>query len=119
MKQLITICGLVLSGALSSITHADNHPDVTGDAARGQLLFATCIACHGADAKGQKALNAPNLTGLPDWYIMRQLQNFSSGVRGASRDDVYGQQMRPMAQQLQNDQDRADVIAYINSMSAQ
>lgn len=39
--------------------------DSTHDAARaaaGKPLFATCAACHGADAKGNVALGAPNLT---------------------------------------------------------
>lgn len=32
-------------------------------AARGKALFAnTCVACHGADAKGNPAMGAPNLT---------------------------------------------------------
>jgi cytochrome c oxidase cbb3-type subunit III len=31
-------------------------------ASRGSTLFTSCIACHGADGKGNKALGAPNLT---------------------------------------------------------
>ncbi len=32
-------------------------------AARGKVIFATyCVGCHGADAKGNKAVGAPNLT---------------------------------------------------------
>jgi cytochrome c oxidase cbb3-type subunit III len=31
-------------------------------ASQGQTKFATCAACHGADAKGNHALGAPNLT---------------------------------------------------------
>ncbi|PWQ96587.1 cytochrome-c oxidase, cbb3-type subunit III [Leucothrix pacifica] len=32
------------------------------EAKKGEALFATCIACHGPDAKGMHALGAPNLT---------------------------------------------------------
>ena len=31
-------------------------------AARGKAKFASCAACHGAEAKGNPALGAPNLT---------------------------------------------------------
>jgi cytochrome c oxidase cbb3-type subunit 3 len=33
-----------------------------GAAARGKTKFAACAACHGAEAKGNPALGAPNLT---------------------------------------------------------
>ncbi len=37
--------------------------DGAGDIAKGNALFATaCSACHGADAKGNIAMGAPNLT---------------------------------------------------------
>ncbi len=111
MSRLVCVA-LFLAVFASPAAMANDH----GDAERGQVLYQTCIACHQADGRGNEALNAPNLLGLQDWYILRQLQNFSSGVRGSTRDDVYGQQMRPMAMQLQNDQDRWDVIAYLNTL---
>lgn len=40
-------------------------------AAQGKALFAaTCVACHGADAKGNTALGAPNLT--DDTWLYRR-----------------------------------------------
>jgi cytochrome c oxidase subunit 2 len=88
-----------------------------GDAARGKTLFATCGACHGASAEGMEALNAPKLAGQEEWYIVRQLQNFKKGIRGSNPNDVYGQQMAPMAQTLADDQAMADVAAYIKSLA--
>ena len=43
--------------SLSGLAHDEAR------AARGKALFATyCVACHGADGKGNPALGAPNLT---------------------------------------------------------
>ena len=69
--------------------------------AAGEQIFATnCIACHGAKGEGNKALNAPKLTGLSDWYAVTQLKHFKSGVRGSHADDTYGKQMAPMSMTL-------------------
>lgn len=87
-----------------------------GDAAKGKALYATCGACHGANAEGMEALNAPKLAGQEAWYLTRQLQNFKGGIRGSNPKDVYGMQMAPMAQTLPNDQAIEDVVAYIVSL---
>lgn len=89
---------------------------VTGDAAKGKTAYATCAACHGQKAEGMKALNAPRLAGMSDWYLVSQLQNYKSGVRGKHPKDTYGMQMSPMAATLANDQAIKDVVAYINSL---
>jgi cytochrome c oxidase subunit 2 len=87
-----------------------------GDAAKGKTLYVTCTACHGAKGEGNKALNAPKIATLPSWYLVRQLQNFKAGVRGANPKDTYGAQMRPMSMTLANDQASKDVVAYIKSL---
>ena len=87
-----------------------------GDAEKGKALYATCGACHGPNAEGMEALNAPKLAGQEPWYVVRQLQNFKNGVRGANPRDTYGMQMAPMAQILVNDQAMEDVAAYIQTL---
>jgi cytochrome c553 len=87
-----------------------------GDAEKGKALYATCGACHGPNAEGMEALNAPKLAGQEEWYTIRQLQNFKTGVRGANPKDTYGMQMAPMAQILPDDQAMADVAAFIRSL---
>jgi cytochrome c553 len=87
-----------------------------GDPARGQTLFAPCTACHGADAKGNQALNAPPLNHASDWYLITQLKNFKAGIRGANPQDTTGALMRPMAQLLVDEQAMKDVIAYIMTL---
>jgi cytochrome c553 len=84
---------------------------------KGKGLYATCTACHGANAEGNAALNAPKLATLPAWYIERQLKNFKAGVRGADPKDTYGQQMRPMAMTLADDAAVKAVAAYISSLN--
>lgn len=88
-----------------------------GDAERGKSLYATCGACHGPNAEGMQALNAPRLTGLEPWYLVRQLQNFKQGIRGSDPKDIYGMQMAPMAQILPDQQAMEDVVAYIVSLA--
>ena len=87
-----------------------------GDPKKGAGLYVTCTACHGAKAEGKQALNAPKLATLPSWYLVRQLQHFKAGVRGAHPKDTYGAQMRPMSMTLANDQAIKDVVAYIKSL---
>ena len=87
-----------------------------GDPVAGKVHYALCAACHGPEAAGLVNMNAPNLTLQQDWYLVRQLQNFKNGIRGANPKDLFGQQMRPMAMILRDDQAIEDVVAYIASL---
>ena len=89
---------------------------VKGDVAAGKTAYMICQACHGPTGGGNKALNAPRLTGLQDWYIVRQLKNFKSGARGTKAGDTYGMQMRPMALTLTTDAAINNVAAYIATL---
>ena len=53
---------------------------------------------------------------MSDWYLLRQLQNFKSGVRGAHSRDRYGEQMGFMARNLKDDQAMQDLVAYMNTL---
>ena len=88
----------------------------SGNALKGQGSYAVCLACHGAEGMGNKALNAPQIAGQSIWYLKRQLKNFKKGIRGADAKDTYGMQMRPMALTLRNDEAINDMAAYISSM---
>jgi len=95
------------------------QPPVTisdGDATRGKAMFATCTACHGEKAAGMQDKGAPDLHRTGDWYLLAQLKKFKSGVRGSAPTDATGQQMRPMAATLPNEQAMKDVIAYIRTL---
>ncbi|MCC7405342.1 MAG: cytochrome c [Bdellovibrionales bacterium] len=89
----------------------------TGNAANGGTTYATCAACHGADGKGQQAMNAPPLAGQSDWYLLAQINNFKHGKRGAdATKDATGATMAPMAATLADDQAALDVLAHIYSL---
>ena len=88
-----------------------------GDTGRGKAVYASCSACHGANAEGNSAVAGPALTGLNDWYLLTQLKNYKAGIRGSHPDDVYGQQMRNAAQLLPDEQAMQDVVRYITTMN--
>jgi cytochrome c oxidase subunit 2 len=89
---------------------------VPGDAEAGKALFAVCAACHGAQAEGNVAMHAPKLSGQGDWYLIRQLNNFKHGARGAHDKDLYGKQMAPMVATLADDAAVNNVVAYIKTL---
>ncbi len=102
---------------VASLPPAAPAATLTGDAARGQALFAPCAACHGPDGAGNEALKGPRLAGQADWYLFTQLGKFKSGTRGAHKDDATGAQMRAMASTLVDDQAMRDVVAYVRTLS--
>ncbi|TXH96652.1 MAG: c-type cytochrome [Rheinheimera sp.] len=53
-----------------------------------------CQSCHQPDGSGNAALQAPALAAQQQDYLLRQLQHFQSGLRGAHPQDAVGAQMR-------------------------
>lgn len=106
--------------AAAEFVHATRSPQpavtVDGDAEAGRQLFAPCIACHGANAEGNETLGAPALTGLDDWYLVRQLENYRAGTRGGQPGDIYGMQMRASVGLLRDKQAIHDVVRYITTL---
>jgi cytochrome c oxidase subunit 2 len=100
---------------ITSLPAPPREEGVSGNPETGQQTYATCAACHGAKGEGNRALNAPKLTGLPSWYIKRQLEHFKAGIRGGDPKDTYGMQMKPMAMTIPDGQ-VDNLIAYIKSL---
>lgn len=88
---------------------------VAGDPKHGKQLYVACAACHGAKGEGNAQLNSPALAARSDWYLVKQLENFRAGVRGADERDTYGAQMRAVVATLPDDKAITDVVAYINT----
>ena len=85
------------------------------DPDRGKAYFTTCIACHGVNGEGNAAMHAPSLTVQGIDYLVRQLRNFRSEVRGGVA-DFYGWQMNGRAKALSGDGAVRDVVEYIESL---
>lgn len=64
-----------------------------GYAALGSTPYFGCATCHGWSAEGSPAHKAPAIAGLDASYLLRQLNAYANGQRGAHRDDHYGAQM--------------------------
>ena len=93
-------------------------PALAQDAAAGKAHYSTCIACHGDNAQGNQALNAPRLNHLEPVYIAAQLDKFRSGVRGGAGSSPTAMQMGPMAATLPDDKSVQDVAAYIATLES-
>ena len=100
----------------SQPTFAEIQARVPGDPVLGAASYAVCSACHGLQAEGRLALNAPKLSGQDPQYLKKQLQNYKAGIRGTHEADIYGAQMQPMAATLVNDAMIDNVIAYIGTL---
>ena len=56
---------------------------IIGDLVAGEMAYGTCSVCHGAHAEGNRDFDAPALVGQSDWYLVRRLEKYKSGLRGA------------------------------------
>lgn len=91
---------------------------VSSEPLHGEVLFKlNCAPCHGQDGQGNYALNAPALAGQHDWYLVRQLEKFEDGSRGAHPEDLEGMQMAPISRLLGDKGSLNDVIAHIAGMA--
>lgn len=120
MARSLNLEGDVSSVAqyVASLSATPSAPTLAGgDPTAGSTRYTTvCVVCHGADAAGLEAMGAPSLLTQPDWYLVRQLEKFKSGVRGADPRDVQGAQMAAMSGTLEDHQAMLDVIAYIRTL---
>jgi len=100
----------------SQPTFAETQGLTAANVTAGQQQFAVCASCHGQQGEGNVAMNAPKLNGLQPWYVERQIRYYQEGIRGAHPDDVYGQQMAPMAAMLTTPEAIRNVAAYIGQL---
>ena len=100
---------LAFATAVPSLVRAETN-------ARGAELFQLCAQCHGSAGEGSHLALAPSIAGLPEWYILAQLGNFKTGVRGTHPEDVGGLRMYPMSLTLKTDEDTKAVASYVAAL---
>ncbi|MGF1607394.1 MAG: c-type cytochrome [Rhodothalassiaceae bacterium] len=89
--------------------------DTRDDPAAAAAALATCPVCHGVSGRGNPAVDAPRLAGLPGWYVRAQLLAFQQGWRGGHAQDVWGMEMRAIARDLDAAAIRA-AAAYVEAL---
>lgn len=102
--------------AIAAPAGAENDATDAANLVRGAELYKLCAQCHGPQGGGEQLSLAPNIAGLPDWYIKAQLHKFKSGLRGIHPGDTGGMRMYPMSLTLKKDADIEDVAAYVASL---
>ena len=101
---------------VASLPAIKSTATVKGSWVKGEVHYKLCIACHGADGKGNQQLKAPALVNRSDWYLLTQMHNYKTGVRGNDpKRDPVGMTMRPITMTL-DEQAMNDVIAYISGL---
>jgi cytochrome c oxidase subunit 2 len=94
------------------------RPDGAKKTLAGSELYAACASCHGETGTGNATIAAPNIAGLPAWYVEAQLVKYRSGIRGYHPEDVEGLRMRPMSRQMMDEAEVKTVAAYVSSLKA-
>jgi len=108
-----------IAAYLASLPASKPAATVEGDADNGRKLYTSkCGACHGGHGWGNEALYTPRLTIIGDSYLVRQVENFQNGLRGAHQDALYGKQMAMMAKMV-TDEELLDIAAFLNAQDLQ
>ena len=107
---LATLIGLALFVCVGTASAQDLD--------RGKQLFGLCTQCHGSDGGGMPLSLAPAIAGMPDWYVLSQLNAFRAGQRGSHPGDLAGMRMMPMSRSLRTEQDVKNVAEYVAQLPA-
>lgn len=107
---LLMVLGVSAAAPLANAAGGSGGEMITGDAASGEQIVVACAACHG-EGGNSTAPNFPNLAGLGEKYILKQLHDVKEGKR----------EIVEMTGQLDgmSDQNLADIAAYYNAQSMQ
>ena len=83
----------IIAAYVASLPRTNPAPTLEGgNPETGKIYFATCVQCHGADARGNIDEFGPPLAGASDWYLLTQLQNFKAGCARHARGRRHGGQ---------------------------
>jgi cytochrome c oxidase subunit II len=82
---------------------------------RGERIYDICGACHGTRGQGDQTLKAPPLAGQQPSYLLRQLRNFHSGVRG-DKTDAQAREMQEILKTVPSESDWQAVIDFVMTL---
>lgn len=68
-----------------------------GFTALSKTPYFGCATCHGWEAQGSPAHQAPSIAGLDVDYLLTQMNAYATGQRGSHSQDHYGAQMALIA----------------------
>ncbi len=105
-----------LAAYINTLDSATPPDTITGDADAGKKTWTLCMQCHGGRGHGSSMYDTPRLAGQHDWYLVKQLEAFTSGHRGTDASDVYGNNMQQAVEVITDKQTIRNVVAYINTL---
>lgn len=92
----------------------DKAPSQLSGDGEGALLYRdTCGDCHGQYGGGAESIVVPNLAILSRWYLDAQMQAFYEGWRGGASSSARAKNMRSIAHQIPDLEERRAVIGHI------
>jgi cytochrome c553 len=101
----------ILLAALTATAPLTLSADEKGDAAdAGRLMFRQCALCHGQWGQGIVGGKYPRVAGLPEYYLLKVLEDYRGGERNYEAMTVVGG-VRNMS-----DEDLANLAAYISGV---
>lgn len=104
-------------GIVTALPQAVHAPTLEGDAKNGAWFFEMeCMGCHRYNGHGELAFKSGPISGLPDWYLLGQLEKFRDGIRGYHPDDEHGRKMRQIVGGL-NAEEIRDILAYVLTLA--
>ena len=106
------VAGLMLVGMSTTACGGGAAAPITG-----RDLYRSCESCHGVSGEGDTKVEAPQIAGLPAWYVSSQLERFQQGLRGKHPDDVEGLRMRAMASQMMSKAEIEAVASHIAGLT--
>ncbi len=105
-RAALTALVATMASMLGTSVHADNG-------------FDYCLLCHGDNGNGNKAINAPKISGMEPWYLARQLENFADGIRGTPGDDAAGHEMGPVGMRLKHEGNFDAAVKFVGSLKSE
>jgi cytochrome c553 len=102
---------------VAALPQANPLATIKADTTIGARLYAErCAECHRYNGSGELVFGSAPLAGLPDWYLLSQLQKFKNGQRGTAPGDVNGQKMVLAASYIEDEATMKSVVACIISL---